>query len=169
MMRDESLDAPIPERFEPSDYHPKKIAELEVESKNLEALAPQECRAKAEEQYQEAAARNQKYIAEARDLEAKYRAMLAKVEAWEPPTQDHRGLKEFMAQQIRDSIPFDCGTDYWEKNAPVRLSWADWRNEQRKRINKDLAYHRAEYAKEVERTEERNNWIAELRRSLKSG
>jgi hypothetical protein len=28
MMRDESLDVPIPEQFEPSDYYRKKLSEL---------------------------------------------------------------------------------------------------------------------------------------------
>lgn len=41
-MRDDSLDAPIPEKFEPDDYHIKKLAEAIQEQKRLQSMTDDE-------------------------------------------------------------------------------------------------------------------------------
>lgn len=39
---------------------------------------------------------------------ARYDAMIEKVSAWVPPTQDHAGLKRLMYQQLKDGRAYDC-------------------------------------------------------------
>ncbi|VTR91619.1 unnamed protein product [Gemmata massiliana] len=40
--------------------------------------------------------------------------MLEHVRAWEPPSTDHENLKQFMIDQLRESIDFDCRGEYRE-------------------------------------------------------
>jgi len=42
MMRDDPMDAPIPERFEPSDYNVKRLAEAKAELVKLQAMTNDE-------------------------------------------------------------------------------------------------------------------------------
>jgi len=90
--------------------------------------------------------------------------MLAKVNAWKPPSADHKGLKDFMAQQIQESIKFDC--DYDLSNITGPSSWEDWMTDKKADNKRDIFYHEAEQEKEIERTNSRNRWIRQLRESL---
>jgi len=55
-------------------------------------------------------------IRKAIELDKKYRAMLAKVRKYVPPTKDHVAHRDFMDEQIQQSIEFDCKTDYYERS-----------------------------------------------------
>jgi hypothetical protein len=162
-MREDPSDAPIPSEFLPSDYHLRSGKEAQERLTKLHAMKPEEWDAAALKEYLDGAERDKVYQQERIDLRNKYQAMLAEVVKWEPPTSDHIGLQEFMAQQIRDSINFDCGE--WSNNAP-RLSGADWIKDQIENAEADIVRHADEYAEEIERTNERNQWIKALRESL---
>lgn len=165
-MRDDPSDASIPERFEPSDYHTKKIAETERELAELKTMSDTEAEKRAKKLYQELVDSAEKGIRNANALKAKYEAMLSEVRAWVPPSQDHTGLKDFMVQQITESLKFDCSTKYYTDNPPVLQSGSAWRAERLKTLLQDLDYHQREHAEEVSRIESRNTWIRQLRESL---
>jgi hypothetical protein len=166
MMRDEPFDAPIPERFEPSDYHTKKIAESIANIVLLEGMSDAEAEVEAEKSYREAVERNNQGIAEVDELRKKYEAMLDNVNSWTPPTKDHEGLKKFMIEQITLSIQFDCNASFYENNQPKKFTGEEWRQLELREANKTLAYHKEENQKEIERTESRNEWLKQLRDSL---
>lgn len=92
----------------------------------------------------------------------RYEAMIAQVEAWATKAE---GIRDFMLQQLRESIEWDC-SDRHEREAPERLTGEVWRAAKLKRASRDLGYHENERAKEIERTNERNRWLADLRASL---
>lgn len=163
MMRDSSMTAPIPERFEPdTSYFDKRIATATERLVELKAMEPAQAREAALQQhaqrYVEWNTRRQKLKAE----QARYEAMLAKVEAWTPPTPDHEGLKIFMRDQLKESIRFD----FYEEPEPVSPGATAFIAEESRLAHRDLDYNTAERAKEIERTEGRNRWLAELRNSL---
>jgi hypothetical protein len=166
MMRDDQMDAPIPERFEPSDYHAQKLGEAQAMLVWATQVPASEAAREAESEYREAVARHRRNLEESTDLRNKYNALLAQVIQWQPPTPEHQGLKDFMAQQLRETIRFDCNDDYYLEHPPVMLSGAAWKEAKIATAGKDVAYHSAEHAKEVERTEGRNNWLQQLRESL---
>lgn len=168
MMRDDPFDAPIPERFEPSDYHTKKVAEAEQALASLDASSDDELSA-------EAAAYYHRRVRELRDrisknIKTTYRLnlMLAEVEGWLPPTPDHIGLKDFMRQQLRSTIDFDGNSEWEEKElSSLRpMTAREWRQKESDRLLKEIEYHTKGHADEVERTEARNAWIKALRESL---
>lgn len=51
--------------------------------------------------------------------------MLDQVQLWQPPTDDHMGLKEFMIQQIEESIKFDCASYAEDRVSMIRLLSGD--------------------------------------------
>ena len=65
--------------------------------------------------------RYHKNVEKSAAIKTRYDAMESQVLAWEPPTPDHQGLKNFMLNQIVDSRKFDAYT--YEK--PVVLSFEE--------------------------------------------
>jgi len=168
-MRDEPMDAPIPERFEPSDYSSKKIAEIEMELARLKAMSTEEASQAAKADYAAEIQRNSEAIQKAVDLRNKYQAMLAQVVGWEPPTSDHAGLKKFMLEQLQESMRFDCAEDYYRDHAPTLLSGERWKAAHIDKCKRDIAYHKNAHADEITRVDARNLWIAQLRKGLSTG
>jgi hypothetical protein len=92
--------------------------------------------------------------------------MRSKVADWQPPRTDHQGLKDFMIEQLDQTISFDGkpGDFYLEK--AVRVSGAQWRSDKLQEITRSIEYHTKEQKSEVERVATRNKWVADLRKSL---
>ena len=166
LMRDEPSDAPIPDRFEPSDYHTKAIAEARAELARLDAMSLGDAAIAAENEHLAAIERYRTRLADKRELRRKYEAMLAKVEAWEPPTPEHVEYKNFMRSQIAESIDWDCCEKY--DTEPKATMPREWLAEKIAAVRKNIEYHQGEHAKEVARTESRNVWLKALRDSLLS-
>jgi hypothetical protein len=160
-MRDEPSSVPVRE-YAPSRYH---IESLEKAMRRVEAaadmdLAVAELRARAD--YDSALHRWREAAAHKKQLRAKYEAVMAKVQAWEPPTPEHVDLKRFMTEQIGTSIDFDCHA-YPE---PVRESAAEWLTRERESAARDVEYHQRGLAEEALRVERSNRWNRELANSV---
>lgn len=165
MMRDEPQDAPIPERFEPSDWHADELQNASERLVRLRLMSPAEAAVAAKQEYDEAVAHDNKYAQERAALRAKYEAMLGQVLAWQPPTPDHVELKTFMEQQLRESITWDC-THFGD--GPQRMTGKEWLDKAIAKAQYDIEYHTRQHAEEIERVRGRNAWIKALRESLPS-
>jgi hypothetical protein len=164
MMRDDSLDAPIPEAFEPSDYYSKEVARLTGELARVERLSENERKVAALAAFQEAhTAWLERREARARSR-ARYTNMLTYVEAWEPPSPDHVGLKTFMRQQLQESLKYDCGDEY--DTAQLPSDGVAWHAAEVTRLRERLDYAKRQQLDEVERVASRNHWVRQLRASL---
>lgn len=163
-MRDAPMDAPIPERFEPSDYCATALAKSQAEFDRLMSMTAQEIAAAAEADYQRQCEQHAERIAEKMALEDKYRTMLESVKCWAPPTDGHAPFKKFMIEQLSMSMDSDCSTEY--DTPPERVTPAEWLVATIKRVRENVVYLDREYRKGVERTESGNQWLASLRKSL---
>jgi hypothetical protein len=165
MLRDDPLDAPVPERFEPSDYYDKSLKEVEIDIQRLESLTSAERTAEGERLKIDAIKRGEEWLARDARTNARYNTMLAKVAAWQPPTSEHEGLKEFMSQQLTTSI---SSTKYIEaqlegyRTKAAGEFFADVLSSARRR----RTYLIEERQKEIDRTNGRNEWAAQLRQSV---
>lgn len=164
LMRDDPSDAPIPERFEPSEYNRNALADAKAKFAQLDTMSLSDAATAAQADYDAELARYATRKAERIDQLNKYDAMLAQVVKWEAPTPDHIKYREFMISQIRETIDWDCSDKY--DVAPVRLSGMEWLSTQIAEARRSMAYHEKEWAAEVERTNNRNAWIQALRDSL---
>ena len=163
-MRDDAMDTPIPEQFEPSSYNTKRLAETKAELTRVLAMSDTDCATEAKAEYDKA--RQYKIEADAKDTQTaeRYNAMIARVDDWEPPTPEHVELKRFMLQQLNESVRFDCG---YERKEPKPFTAQEWRTQKLEQLRRDVVYHQKEHEAELERTASRNKWIADLRESVK--
>lgn len=166
MMRDDPADAPIPEAFEPSDYHAKAIKTAQERLNELDLMSVADADIAAHLAYDTETARIKAVMAKNDQLRARYQTMLAQVAAWKAPTPDHEGLKSFMREQIESSIDFDCSNNYYLSNIPTRLTAMEWRSAEVEKARHDIAYHSKEHAEEVGRAHTRTDWVKALRESL---
>ena len=166
MMRDEPLDAPIPE-FEPSDYSSKRLAEARAELDRLIAMTGDERLAFGQKKRDEAIERAKRYLEKDATENARLIEMRDQVSAWHPPTPDHVGLKEFMLDQINISMN---RTDYWESEITTAEGSdpGEYYDNSVTRANRDIEYHTKGDREERERTAARNKWVKELVASVKS-
>jgi hypothetical protein len=163
-MRDDPLGAPVPEEFQPSQHYAERARAERDRLDGLLAMTPDEievARNVAEEKRAAAwAEANTRATASA----ARYEAMLAAAEAWEPPSEDHTELKAFMIQQLKESIRFDCGPMTW--GAEPLPPPAEWHAKEIKAAADALVWNVREQHEENERVATRNAWVRLLRQSL---
>ena len=109
-MRDEPIDAPIPDEFKVDAYYQKDYEEAKAAYENFIQNPPtdEELEKSYARYVQKETDRAQKANEERALGRKRYEAMLTKVLKWEPPTPEHVNLKDFMIGQLKDSIDFDC-------------------------------------------------------------
>ena len=162
-MRDEPSGAEIPAEFKPSDYNAKALEVATERFHKLVAMTDEQAISEERAERLRLDAENEKREHRRAIEHGRYRAMLAHVEAWNPPTQEHEGLKEFMRSQLLESAKFDCQPIMM--NRPAKTG-AQWRAEQIADAEREIAYHTKAHAEEVKRCADRTEWVRKLRESL---
>jgi hypothetical protein len=162
MMRDEPADAPIPDEFKPdSSYYEERLATSMKRLGEVQAMTNAETDAAALASHNEAMASRAKYLSEKETEAARLNAMLTKVRAWKPPTDDHVEMKKFMIDQLTMSFPGD-----YAPAAPVLLDGATWRQKQIDDLAETMVRSKKEITAEAERAAGRTAWVKALRTSL---
>jgi hypothetical protein len=162
-MREEPMDAAIPDEFQPSDYSAKKLVEAKARLKKLHALSPAQVQRQADESYALLLKSHLDYRARMRLENDRLDTMLKQVRSWRPPTAEHKGLKEFMVEQLTSS-KHDMK---WGSEEPVKQSATAWLAAEVASAEREVAYHTGEDQKETERAAGRTEWVRQLRASLK--
>ncbi|TWT30519.1 hypothetical protein KOR42_54580 [Thalassoglobus neptunius] len=167
MMRDDPLDAEIPE-FEPSTFYRDKLEQATKELAEFESMTSEQRRTMHEQEHAEKVATAETYISERNEQRQRYEAMLEKAKAFTPPTAEHEGLAKFMVEQLEQSIEHDCGSDYWE-NEKVKTPFDEWEKQRLESLRDKIGRYAGEWQGEQTRTEGRNRWVRELRKELETG
>lgn len=162
LMRDDPMDAPIPEFAPDTKWHDEKIVEARATLARLETMTSDEAGLEAQAEYEKVMAEWRRANDERRARRVRYTTMLEKVRQWKPPTADHQGLRDFMESQLVDSIKFDCSL--WEP--PMCETAAEYMVRLHARAERDIEYHAAEREAEIGRAQSRNEWVRQLRASL---
>ena len=158
-MKEESSDMEIPKYFLPDTEHYDEGISYANEILNTK-WTKEQCEAEANKDYIKTLAYYANSLIEKEEWRKRYEKMLEEVEVWEVP-ENLTGLRNFMYEQLENSIAWDCDISYMEK--PVKLSANEWLNEHIKVAERDLNYYTKERQKEIDRVWERNNWLASLR------
>lgn len=168
-MRDDPMDATIPDEFAASSYHLEKLEQLITEQDRAKTMTLEQ----AKEEIKAYNANQERGGAEVRkksaETRARYERMLDLVSKWQPPTSEHQGLQDFMVQQITDSIKWDChdSDDFVERYyAPFSGTPAQWIAQAQERAAKDIEYHKKHHAEDCERARSRTAWVKALKESL---
>lgn len=161
-MKDEPLDSPIPESFQPSEYYKERLDEIIEEFKRICSMSEEECEGFIEAEFQGKVEACRQIENATKDLALRYEDMLCEVDNWQPPTEAHHELKTFMQKQIIDSLSFDCSS----MPAPIKESREEWLNRKLNQLYREYNYSFTQNEKEIKNTNERNLWLKQLRDSL---
>lgn len=160
-------DAPAPERpgpFKASRFHAERLLEARAHHSALLSMG-RDAMEKARDAAQAQVAADRALIQrEQAEQLSRYEAMLRSAEAWTPPTPDHAGLKKFMAEQLKESIKFDCRSmdEYYTDLPPA----PEWHRAEIEKAVRDIAYHAKHQAEDDARNDQRNAWVEALAKSL---
>jgi len=164
-MRYDSWDTPIPERFEPSDYHPKRLEEARQLHTKLTTMSRPEKIAFGETEKAQEIQYYQNHLREYEEQNVRLEAMRIAVAEWTPPTWEHEGLKEFMLDQLKISYNDPSYIHDSLVKARAKAPMQYWL-EALEKAQHDIDYHTEEWQKEQKRTEDRNRYLRKLRESL---
>lgn len=165
LMRDDDMDVPIPEKFEPSNYHLEAIEKAKAQLQQFEAMSIGERWQYGIDQKVEQLRQNNEWLEKEKAENARIDAMIAEVNNWVPPTEEHEEMKRFMLDQLkisRNTLTYQEERLKALNNKDPKTFYLD----AVQRAEHDIAYHTAEHAKEVQRTNERTRWVQQLRESL---
>jgi hypothetical protein len=161
MQREQPGDV-LPAHRDVSPFYVRHRDEARARVAALEVLGPAEAEQHAEETFSAALRSYEQREREQSAEQGRYEAMLLRVEAWEPPTSEHEGLKRFMAEQLRSSMSFDR----YKSPGPQRLTGPIWLAEEREKAARELEHAEEALREEEERCRDANAWIDALDASL---
>lgn len=166
VMRDEPMDAPIPERFEVDEYYRTDYEREKAEYENFIANPPtdEELEKKYNEYVAEETENAKQENEERRIIRERYESMLAKVRKWQPPTEEHFGLKELMEQQLTESMEWDCKE--YEPHIMTKEIFLS-NSKDAKYLKECMETCKKRWERAIEAVNSRNKWLKELRESLK--
>lgn len=165
MMRDDPMNTPIPEKFEPSDYNLKALAEAKEKHKALAEMTNDEKIAFGEAEREATINRHKEWLSRDEVQNKRLLEMELQVQAWRPPTADHEGLKKFMLEQIEISLN-DLSYISKEITKAQERSPMAFYVDAVSGAERNIEYHTKENTKEIERSESRTKWVNQLRASL---
>lgn len=164
MQRDDPM-SDLPKLREESPYYREALERAQARYAELHAMSREEIQRAAEADYADLMRGYRERLAEMALTRGRYESMLAEVLAWAPPTPEHAKLKEFMEEQLRQSLQFDI---YEPDVTPCRSS-TEWRAEEIRRAEERVAYAAKRLAEEKKAVAGANAWIQALYNSLPAG
>lgn len=161
-MRDDPSDAVIPDQFKPNSYYAHRLEDACERERDLLALTATQKTSAAASAYADAL----KQWEDSRDEHLlaldRCTSMLDAARSWQPPSEDHQGLKSFMIEQLTSAID---GNSY-EAPRPKLQDPDEWFACEMRNAIRDIAYCTEELAKEINRAKLRTEWVRDLRKSL---
>ena len=150
------------EKHDKDNYHIKRIEEAKKWKKPTKA--------EFDDYVTKQTAYYNEQIDKKNKLKILYQQMLDKANDWTPPTTGHEGLKQFMIDQLTESLTHDCGKDYYECELLQIKSYTyeDMVSDMRASNKRDIEYHTEQLKKDNERVDTRNEWISSLYKSLEN-
>jgi len=147
------------------EYHKNKIEEYQKELGKFLAMSSAESNQFADGKRNEDIKYYKERIQIEKEQNDRINEMLEKVRNWNPPSAEHDGLKSFMIQQLE--ISFNKSEYYVKalKDAETTSNSEYYQNSINALMN-NIAYHKKEAIKAVDRMQGRNKWIRELYHSL---
>ncbi len=167
-MRDEPMDAPLPDSFPISNYSQERLERALKEKEKYDSYTNEDWIGEFKEYKKEQFTYAEKTILKKLKTREKYENMLQKVRKYVPPTSDHVNYANFLESQIVESIESDCSMDYYE-DLVLELKFQHWHEYKEEMIEGNLGdIKRAKkYLEEDEdRGEDRSDWIRQLKESV---
>jgi gas vesicle protein len=165
--RDDGFDAPVRLRESYTSYYDRKIKSLREELTRYQQMTLDDAKKQIQEHYEEELTRYNRRVKEKLEVKERYTTMLEKVQAWEPPTDEHLSLKNDAVKQLEDSIHFDCSTAYMSvPKKPLEGEAQQWLENQKYRLVEQIQSYKDDKQSDQEKVASNNKWIKDLLDSL---
>lgn len=169
-LKEESLDVPTPNHFEPRPYYEKAYKDSLVSREKAYNKTLEEVKEDIISKYNDNKCRAEKILEEYKDEDKKYLKVREEVEKWTPPTPEHENLKKFCLEQIDMSLNTDL-YEWYEKDINKELDTSDDTIKKYIDILRDNADEKLKraykkYQEELRRVEEKNLWMKQFLDSL---
>lgn len=166
-MRDDSMD----KQYEPrvvSDYHLNALNKAKKEYEEFQNITNEEIQQKLDESYENEIKSKKEGLARFQLQKKRYEDMLAKIESWQEPTDQHKKLKEFAIEQLKSSIDWDCSdrSKQYYLEEPKKDTVEGYKTWKLNSLLEDIKYHTENYEKECKSVKEANQWVEDLINSL---
>lgn len=105
-------------------------------------------------------------------LRGRYANLMTQAALYQAPTPDHVNFQKFMIDQLLESAKYDCNTEYYDEkdkaamDALRTLTPEQWRDRKIEEYQNDLAYYQKHLREAKERSQQRQDWVRNLKRSL---
>lgn len=163
-MRDAPIDAVVPLQLSPDLRYEIRLADIQAEIDRLSSLEGEELEAEFKEVQAKREEMYQGQLNENLKRRQAYEAMLAKVEA---ATWSHEELKEYMVNQLQESLRYDC-FDPAEISAPPVETAEQYRDGAVAYYTQELEQWKQSHAASTERMGERNKWLQIFHEDVKA-
>ena len=145
--------------LKPNDFYYNELRETIKELTEWEHLKanPEKAKVAYEEEVARRNLENEVYKKSKSELRERYEEMLAKVKSWEPE-KEYVCVKDFMINQLEDSINFDCPKNYmpYDTVMPPLEEWIDFKL---RYLRESVESYKENVVKEIKRVEEKNLWL----------
>ncbi len=161
-------DTEIPEAFTPAASHTERLAKADSELEILRSVPLKGREARAIILLNTEIAWLEKLRTSSVEENSRLINMALLVTAWQPPTKNHRGLKEFMLEQIRISrhiTPSLCSAQI-EKLHQLGKTPLNYFDQSLLEAQKEVQMAQQSLDEEVSRCQSRTGWVKSLRDSL---
>ena len=158
----------LPKLLEEDTYHLDEYNKALLEYKNFSEQTVVQCKQRFTQERKDRIKRTQDRIKKNAKQIARYKLMLDKVKKWKEPSPEHKNLKDFMVEQLNQSIKWD--TDKYaadELKSAKKLTFEQWEKEMISSLKGNMDYHFKYIEKEKTKFVKANQWITALYDSLK--
>lgn len=168
MQRDDPLDAPLKMPEPDTSYYEGRIKEGEAELKRLENLSHEDRTVYGVNKQNEKIKYCQEGIERVTENLNKLNKVLAEVVKWTPPTPAHTNFKEFMIDQIRETVRFDGDSSYYfgQLEEVKNKNPQSYYNEALEDLKRSIENSKKYIKEEIERANGRREWLTSLLDSL---
>jgi hypothetical protein len=156
-LRDETLDAPIPEVIQPDGRSAAAARAAREELALVEAWDEAAAQREADAFNESSRDAEERHLAETASVRARYEALRAEVETWKAPTLEHETLKRYMLDQL---------TRDWPNVEFPRVDGPTCKADRIEYLRDLIAFHERHHRVEVEGAAKATAWFATLRASL---
>lgn len=169
-LKDESLDVPTPNHFDPHPYYEKAYKDSLVSREKAYSMTLEEIKEDIISKYNDNKGRAEKILEEYKDEDKNYLKVREEVEKWTPPTPEHENLKKFCLEQIDMSLNTTL-YEWCEKDINKELDTSDdtikkYIDILRDNADKKLKRAYKNWQEELRRAEEKNLWMKQFLDSL---
>lgn len=166
-MRDEPMSAEI-RYLEESDYHPNKVKYYYSQLAEYGAMNEEDWQISLDEEHQSQIDKREKRIDAFYEERQRVARMLSKVVKWQPPTEEHEGLKHFAISQLELILNGEYGVNnetflYKEIKKP---SLEEYKTEKITHAREMISYHNKRMEEDRKSNKKINKWISDLFDSL---